>query len=83
MDYEVLFLSCLWTRDDESARRCLEMLTGRFGASNERVMALKGMYDEAVAQDDAALERTLKGYESVLAEDSTNMVSLTCGLTWP
>lgn len=74
MDYEILFLSCLWTRDDESARRCLERLTDRFGASNERVMGLKGMYDEAVAEDIGALERTLKGYESVLAEDPTNMV---------
>ncbi|KAI9777654.1 MAG: hypothetical protein M1816_004619 [Peltula sp. TS41687] len=71
--YERLFLSCIQTGDDESARVCLKRLTDRFGASNERIQGLRGMYEEAVAEDEAALERILKGYESTLAEDPTNM----------
>lgn len=72
--YENLFLSCLRTRDDKSARLCLEKLTDRFGASNERIMGLQGMYNEATAADGPALERILKSYKSTLDNDPTNMV---------
>ncbi|KAI9848732.1 MAG: hypothetical protein M1837_006819 [Sclerophora amabilis] len=70
--YENLLLSCLRTRDDESARQCLEKLTTRFGESNERVMGLKGMYSEATAENHAALGEILKEYEGILADDPTN-----------
>ncbi|KAI9842137.1 MAG: hypothetical protein M1838_003256 [Thelocarpon superellum] len=71
--YQNLFLSCIRTRDDRSARLCLEQLRDRFGPSNAHVMALEGMFEEAVAQDDAALRNVLADYESTLAEDPTNM----------
>ena len=51
-------------------------MTARFGGENERVMALKGMYEEAVAVDKTGLEKVLKEYESILKADPTNMVSL-------
>lgn len=70
--YEKLFLSCLRTGDDKAAFNCLEKLIGRFGATNERVMGLRGLYREAVAKDDAALERVLQEYDEVLAEDTVN-----------
>ncbi|KAH0558807.1 hypothetical protein GP486_004552 [Trichoglossum hirsutum] len=74
--YEHLLLACLRTGDDKSARLCLERLSNRFGATSERVMGFKGMYQEAVAEDDATLERILKRYEDILVEDPTNTVGL-------
>jgi alpha-D-ribose 1-methylphosphonate 5-triphosphate synthase subunit PhnI len=68
-------LSCLRTGDEQSAHLCLERLTGRFGAENERVMALRGLFQEAIAQDDAALKQVLGEYETILAKDPGNMVS--------
>ncbi|KAL6716303.1 Inositol phosphatase SIW14 [Lecanora helva] len=70
--YERLLLSCLRTGDDKTAHLCLERLIERFGATNERVMGLRGMYQEAVASGDAALERILQEYNEVLAEDQVN-----------
>lgn len=72
--YENLLLACLRTGDDKSAYICLEQLTSRFGAKNERVQALQGVYDEAVAEDDAALKVVLRRYEDLLKETPTNMV---------
>ena len=74
--YEKLFLSCLRTGDDKAAFNCLEKLIDRFGATNERVMGLRGLYQEAVAKDDAALERVLQEYDEVLAEDTVNTVGV-------
>jgi len=74
--YERLLLSCLRTGDDEAAHSCLQKLIDRFGATNERVMGLRGLYQEAVAQDDSALERVLKEYNDVLADDPVNTVRL-------
>jgi len=71
--YENLMHSCLRTGDEQSAHLCLERLTERFGASNERVMALRGLFQEAVAEDEAALKKILKQYESILADDASNM----------
>ena len=72
--YEKLLFSCLRTGDDKSAHLCLEKLIYRFGATNERIMGLRGLYQEAVAKDDAALERILKEYNEVLVEDPVNTV---------
>ena len=76
MIHENLLLSCLRTSDDNSAHLCLDRMTARFGGENERVMALKGMYKEAVAVDKTGLEKVLKEYESILKADPTNMVGL-------
>ncbi len=72
--YEKLLLSCLRTGDDKAAHLCLEKLIERFGATNKRIMGLRGLYQEAVADNDAALERILKEYGEVLAEDPVNTV---------
>ena len=80
--YESLLLSCLETGDDESARLCVEKLIDRFGVTNERVMGLKGLFQEAVAGDDAALERILRGYEAILNDDPTNTVGLPLHLVY-
>lgn len=69
-------MSCLRTGDEESAHLCLERLTERFGNDNERVMALRGLFQEAVASDDAALKQVLKEYGTILAKDPSNMVPL-------
>lgn len=68
-------LSCLRTGDEESAHLCLKRLTERFGDDNERLMALRGLFQEAVAKDDAALKKVMEEYESILMADPTNMVS--------
>ncbi|MCJ1313418.1 hypothetical protein MMC25_007096 [Agyrium rufum] len=70
---EQVLLSCLRTGDDKSALQCLEQLIGRFGSSNERVMALQGIYQEAVATDDEALAKVLNEYEDILSRNPTNM----------
>ncbi|KAI9889819.1 MAG: hypothetical protein M1814_004921 [Vezdaea aestivalis] len=70
---ENLLLSCLRTRDDASAKQCLERLTERFGGENERVLALRGLYAEAVAETDADLRAVLKGYDKTLEADASNI----------
>lgn len=72
--YENLLLTCLRSHDDLSARICLDRLTARFGEKNEQVMALRGLYDEAMAKNRAELEAIVKRYEDVLVEDPTNTV---------
>jgi alpha-D-ribose 1-methylphosphonate 5-triphosphate synthase subunit PhnI len=69
-------LSCLRTGDQQSAHLCLERLSSRFGSENERVMALRGLYHEAIAEDDVALKRVMDEYDSILEADPSNMV---CG----
>lgn len=68
-------LSCLRTGDELSASQCLQRLTERFGADNERLMALRGIFQEARAPDDAVLKNILKEYENILAQNPGNMVS--------
>ena len=80
--YEHLLLSCLRTGDDKSARLCVEKLIDRFGVTNERVMGLKGLFQEATAGDEAALDRILKEYGAILDGDPTNMVALSLRLTY-
>ena len=72
--YENLFIACLQTGDDKSAHLCLERLSGRFGAANSRVMGLRGLYQEAVAEDTKALDKILVEYEKILDGDPMNMV---------
>jgi hypothetical protein len=72
--YENLMLSCLRTGDEDSARECLQRLTERFGTSNERVLALIGLYDEATAKTEAELQDVLKSYAGILKNDPTNGV---------
>ena len=72
--YEHLFLSCLRTRDDKSAHLCLERLSNRFGPSDPRIMSLRGLYQEAVAENGTALTQILRDYERVLSEDPINTV---------
>lgn len=72
--YENLMMSCLRTGDEPSAHLCLERLIERFGADNERLMALRGLFQEAIAPDDAALQQVLKQYDDILANDPVNMV---------
>lgn len=76
--YERLLISCLRTGNDKAAHQCLEKLIERFGASNERVMGLRGLYQEAVAQDRPTLESILTKYDDVLAEDPGNTVCVVC-----
>ncbi|KAF2644382.1 hypothetical protein P280DRAFT_467016 [Massarina eburnea CBS 473.64] len=70
--HENLLLSALRTGDDTSARQILDRMTSRFGASNERIIALRGIYEEALAKDDKELTRVLDGYGKVLEVDPTN-----------
>ena len=69
-------LSCLRTGDEESAHLCLKRLAQRFGDDNTRLMALRGLFQEAVAKDDAALKQVLDEYESILTDDPSNIVSI-------
>jgi len=71
---EQLLLACLRTGDDTSAHAGLDRLSHRFGASNERVMGLYGLYEEATARDQPALEKCLDEYEKILSENPLNMV---------
>ena len=76
MTYEKLMIACLRTGDEKSAHLCLERLIKRFGDSNERVMGLRGLYQEACAENKTALEKVLKEYEGILGEDPTNIVRI-------
>ncbi|KAE9971337.1 hypothetical protein BLS_004473 [Venturia inaequalis] len=70
--YENLYVSCLRTGDDTSARIILDKLVERFGESNERVMAYQGMWAEAKAESPAEIMEVLKEYNDKLEEDPTN-----------
>ena len=72
-ELEQILLASLRTRDDESAHLCLERLTARFGAENHRVMALRGLYQEAVAKTEEDLRRILQGYNTIINEDPMNV----------
>ena len=67
--YENIFLACLRTGDNDAAYLCLEELTDRFGKSNDRIIALSGLYQEATAEDGKELAEVMKGYEEELKED--------------
>ena len=71
---EKLLLACLRTGDDLSAQICLDRLSRRFGPSNERVMGLRGLYEEAVAKDVSVLEKCLEDYDEILSANPVNIV---------
>ncbi|KAF1360317.1 hypothetical protein EJ07DRAFT_155295 [Lizonia empirigonia] len=71
--HENLFLSALRTGDEASAAQILSRLEARFGEHNERIVALRGIYNEATAQSTADLEKVFDGYEKILREDPTNV----------
>ncbi|KAL4778748.1 hypothetical protein BJX76DRAFT_362433 [Aspergillus varians] len=70
---EKLFFSCLQSADDKCTLLCLERLTHRFGSSNERVMSLRSLYDEAIAEDQLSLEGCLKKYDDILSQNPVNL----------
>jgi hypothetical protein len=72
--YETLYLECLRTGDDKSARQILDKLVERFGDKNERVMAYQGMWEEATARTEKDLVRALQTYEEILQKNPANMV---------
>lgn len=83
---EQLFFSCLQTGDDKSAAMCLDKLTQYFGPSNEKVMGLRGLYQEATAVDRPALEKCLHEYDTILSQNSANLVCayiFTFGFAFP
>lgn len=69
--YENLFLASLRTGDNEAAYLCLEELTDRFGKGNDRIIALKGLYQEATANDERERAEVMRNYEEILKEDPT------------
>lgn len=71
---EQLFFSCLQTGDDKSALICLDRLTQTFGHSNERIMGLRGLYEEAMAVDYSSLEKCLQTYDDILSQNPANLV---------
>lgn len=73
-DYERLMVACLRTGDDKSAFLCLERLTQRFGPEDDRMLALRGLYREATAQNTTDLEKILQEYESILKVKPMNVV---------
>jgi tetratricopeptide (TPR) repeat protein len=66
--HERLFYACLQAGDDKSAFLLLERLTKRFGANNERVMGMRGLYQEAVAENEEDLRKVLQEYNKILSE---------------
>jgi ER membrane protein complex subunit 2 len=66
--HERLFYACLQARDDKSAFLLLERLTKRFGANNDRVMGMRGLYQEAVAESEEDLREVLEEYNKILSE---------------
>lgn len=79
--YENLLLACLRTGDDASAMEFLARLVTRFGNDNPRIMALKGLVREALAENKAELEEILGDYDTILAsmnDVDTNIVRAQC-----
>lgn len=70
--HENLFLSALRTGDEQSAADVLSRLESRFGEHNERIVTLRGIYNEATAQTTTDLDKVFQGYEKILREDPTN-----------
>lgn len=75
---EQSLLACLQVGDDKAAESYLGQLTRRFSPSDPKVMALRGVYQEATAKDDARLEDCLHEYERILSEDPVNVVCASC-----
>ena len=72
-ELEQVFLATLRSGDDETAHLCLERLSQRFGANNQRVMALRGLYQEAEAKNEEDVRRVLQSYNRIIKEDPMNI----------
>ena len=72
---ERLLIACLITGDEKAAHLRLEGLIARFGASNERIKSLKGIYQEAVAESNRSLDGILRDYDSILSENPSDTVT--------
>ncbi|ORY16241.1 hypothetical protein BCR34DRAFT_557421 [Clohesyomyces aquaticus] len=70
--HENLFYASLRTGDDKSARLILDRLSSRFSPANERILTLRGIYEEALAKTPAELEKVFANYENVLRDEPTN-----------
>ncbi|KAF2733737.1 protein prenylyltransferase [Polyplosphaeria fusca] len=70
--HENALYACLRTHDDAAARQLLDRLSARFGESNERIITLRGIYEEATAKNNGELEVVFKKYEDILKQDPTN-----------
>lgn len=68
-----MFYACLRTGDDKSAHLFLERLTQRFGASDDRIMGLRGLYQEAVADDLKDIREILLEYNQILRDNPMNI----------
>jgi hypothetical protein len=75
-EYETLYMQCLRTGDNKSAKQILDKLVARFGENNERVMAFQGMWEEAMAENEKELINVLKIYGEILEKDPTIIVSV-------
>ncbi|KAF1832903.1 hypothetical protein BDW02DRAFT_570604 [Decorospora gaudefroyi] len=71
--HENLFFSALRTGDENSALALLQRLEARFGDHSERIITLRGIYNEATSKSDADLEKVFDAYEKILRDDPTNM----------
>jgi ER membrane protein complex subunit 2 len=69
--YENIFLACLRTGDNQAAYLCLEELTDRFGKTNDRIVAMQGLYQEAMAKDSKELAEVMNSYNEIVKEDPT------------
>lgn len=78
---EQLLFSCLQSGDDKSALLCTEQLAARFGMTDERIIGLRGMYEEAVAENPTRLEECLQTYDLALSENPVNLVRPSCHST--
>ncbi|PWY77147.1 tetratricopeptide repeat domain protein [Aspergillus sclerotioniger CBS 115572] len=70
---EQLLFSCLRAGDDKSALLCTEQLGARFGATDDKVTGLRGLYEEATADNQSTLEKCLQEYDLVLSENPMNL----------
>ncbi|EEP82132.1 predicted protein [Uncinocarpus reesii 1704] len=73
MDYEDVLLASLAAGNDKSSLESLNRITSRFGSTNDRVIGLQGLCDEALTESDEALENVLEGYETVLKDNPVNV----------
>ncbi|KAL4963507.1 uncharacterized protein BDV14DRAFT_176218 [Aspergillus stella-maris] len=70
---EKLFFSCLQSADDKGASSCLHRLAQRFGSSNERILGLQSLYDEAIATNQLEVEQCLKTCDDILSQNPVNL----------
>ena len=73
MELASLFYACLRTGDDKTAHLCLERLSQRFRENNDRIMAMRGIYQEAVAENEDELRNILQEYNKILADNPVNV----------